>query len=340
MILYFGNMLSRHGYSPSFIESFTPKLQEKYEVVSVSNKKNMLLRLLHMASTLLHNRKNTDLVLIDSFSTKAFIYTYVIAVMCQLLKIPYIPILHGGAFQQRLSKSPKMSKKIFRHSYNNVSPSLFLKEVFETDGYDVIYIPNFITIENYHCKKRTTIRPRLLWVRAFHRIYNPQMAIKVLYELTKKYDNVELCMVGADKDGTLYDVKRLIKELGLEKQVKFTGFLPKNEWLELSREYDIFVNTTNFDNHPISVIEAMALGLPVVSTNAGGMPYLVKDGQDGLLVECNDIDAMIQKIVDLIENPDLAQKLAKSGRNKVEEFGWNKVKKEWFKIIDEIKKGN
>lgn len=336
MILYCGNMLSKHGYSPSFIELFSPKLQEKYEVISVSDKKNILLRLLHMSYTLFHNRKNVDLVLIDSYSSKAFLYTYVMAVICQWLNIPYIPILHGGAFQQRLSKSSKMSQKVFKYSYTNVSPSLFLKEVFETAGYDVTYIPNFIPIENYHFKKRMTIKPQLLWVRAFHKIYNPKMAIKVLDELTKKYDDVQLCMVGTDKDGTFNEVKKMVEELGLEKQVTFTGFLPQKEWLKLSEKYDVFINTTNFDNHPISVIEAMALGLPIVSTNAGGVPFLIDHLNDGLLVDLDNTKSMVLNIMHLIEDKVLVEKLTHNARRKVEEFAWNNIKYKWFEVIDEV----
>jgi len=79
-------------------------------------------------------------------------------------------------------------------------------------------------------------------------------------------------MVGPDKDSSLGEAKDLAKQLGVAESVTFTGVLPKAQWHQLSEKFDIFINTTNIDNMPVSIIEAMALGLPIVSTNAGGLP--------------------------------------------------------------------
>ena len=111
------------------------------------------------------------------------------------------------------------------------------------------------------------------------------MAIEVLKELKNTYPNAALCMVGPDKDGTQADVQQLIKRYQLHDSVEITGVLSKEDWHKKSEDFDIFINTTNVDNTPVSVIEAMALGLPVVSTNAGGLPYLINNGKDGILIE-------------------------------------------------------
>ena len=80
-------------------------------------------------------------------------------------------------------------------------------------------------------------------------------------------------MVGPDKDGSLEKTKQYAKEKGVLHRVRFTGGLSKTEWIELSKDYNIFINTTNVDNTPVSVMEAMALGFPVISTNVGGVPF-------------------------------------------------------------------
>jgi glycosyltransferase involved in cell wall biosynthesis len=138
-------------------------------------------------------------------------------------------------------------------------------------------------------------------------------------------------MVGPDKDGSLESTKKYTEELGLN--VVFTGKLPKEKWLELSHNYDIFINTTHIDNTPISVMEAMAMGLPVISTNVGGIPYLLEDKVDGLLVtDCDNI-AMANSIKYIIENPEIASKIIYSARAKVEFFDWNSVKKLWNNLL-------
>ncbi len=98
MILYAGNILSRFGYTPTFIETLTPKLSEYYKITAVSEKENKLLRLYDMVRSVFKNRKHLDLVLIDSYSVKAFWYTYLLSKICLLYNIPYVPILRGGGY--------------------------------------------------------------------------------------------------------------------------------------------------------------------------------------------------------------------------------------------------
>ena len=139
-------------------------------------------------------------------------------------------------------------------------------------------------------------------------------------------------MVGPDSDGTLKEVKKLVKLNKLN--VKFTGKLPKSEWITLAEDYNIFINTTNFDNTPVSVIEAMALGLTIVSTNVGGMPYLIENNEEGLLVEPNDAKAMAKAIINLFKNPDSAKRMSLNARQKVEQFDWEVVKHRWLDILE------
>ena len=139
-------------------------------------------------------------------------------------------------------------------------------------------------------------------------------------------------MVGPDSDGTLKDIKVMVQNLNLD--VKFTGKLSKQEWVALSKTYNIFINTTNFDNMPLSVIEAMALGIPVVSTNVGGMPYLIKNNDNGILVTPNNAKDMAEAVKHLIENEQSRQKIIKSARAKVEQFDWKHIKHLWFRTLE------
>lgn len=336
MIFYAGNILSKYGYTPTFIELLAPKLAELYEIKTVSEKKNQGLRMLDMIWSLLKNKSKIRLVLIDSYSMRAFWYTYILSKISHFLKIPYIPILRGGGYSDRLKKSPGHCRFIFSNSYKNISPSLFLQRIFENNGYEVDYIPNFIPIENYRFKKRNSVKAKLLWVRSFDKTYNPLLAVDILHRLKSKYPEAVLCMIGPDKDGTLKEVTDKSRELNLSDSLILTGRLSKKEWLQLSEDYDIFINTTNFDNHPVSVIEAMSLGMPVVTTDVGGLPYLIKDKTDGLLVPPGDAAVFTEMIEKLISDSELTGRLSENARKKSEEFDWENIRGKWISLIEPV----
>ncbi len=333
MILYLGN---KKSITPSNVDTLGEQLKESYDIVTCSEVPNKILRFIDMMRHIIKYKHTCKLLMVDTYSTWNFYYALMTAFFAKRYNIPYIPILHGGDLPKRLTKNPKMCHYLFADAATNVTPSIYLKEAFDKAGYNTTYIPNNIELDNYPYKERSNIKPKILYVRSFAKIYNTPMAIKVLQSLLEKYPDTTLCMVGPDRDGTLQETKKLAKELGVQKHVTFTGGMPKEEWIALSKEYDIFINTTNFDNLPVSIVEAMALGFPIVSTNVGGLPYLIEDGIDGLLVDKNDDEAMRQKIAELLKNPELCTKLSTNGRKKAQTYAWSHIKKQWDSIIKGI----
>ena len=332
-LLYLGNQLSKHGFNKTTIETLGLQLeQEGFGVYYASNKKSFPFRMLDMMWSVVLYRKQVSYILIDTYSTKAFWYAFLCSQLARFFNIKYIPILHGGDLPNRLKKNPMLCRVLFSNAYKNVAPSGYLKQAFEKEGFkNVIYIPNTIEIEKYEFKLRTELTPNLLWVRAFASIYNPKMAVKVLQQLQKQYPSATLTMVGPDKDGSLQTTKDFAKSLGIT--VNFSGQLTKEEWWELASKHDIFINTTHFDNTPVSVMEAMALGLPVISTNVGGIPFLLTNEQNALLVPDNDITAMTNAVLDLLENKPKNNLLITNARTFIEQMDWKLVKQSWVSIL-------
>ncbi|WP_431135854.1 glycosyltransferase family 4 protein [Psychroserpens mesophilus] len=339
-VLYIGNKLKNKKFNVSTILILGNLLEsEGYNVFYASSKTNKFFRLLDMCVSCIKYKNTANVVLIDTYSTQNFYYALIISQLCRILNLDYIPILHGGNLPERLKRSPLMSKMIFKHAKYNVSPSGFLKNAFQNYGYaNILHIPNTIKIDDYPFLLKKYDTPRLLWVRSFSKIYNPELAVKVLNTLRKEYPESELCMVGPDTDGSRQYVENLANSLNLT--VKFTGKLEKKDWIDLSKNYNIFINTTNFDNTPVSVIEAMALGLPIVSTNVGGIPYLIEDGVDGLLVEPNQVNEMNSAVVSLIKDFEKRKVLIENARKKAEKFDWNQVKLLWIKALNANKGDN
>ncbi len=332
-LLYIGNKLSSKGGTVTSIETLGMFLRkEGYTVYMASSKKNKALRLIHMQWAVVRYRNKVDVVLIDTYSTKNFHFAVAVGNLCRLFRIPYIPILRGGDLPARLKKSASQSWKLFNGAKTNVSPSGYLMAQFHEEGYsNLTLIPNSIEIVQYPFKHRNNISAKLLWVRSFAELYNPMLAVTLVQRLLEEGIDVSLCMVGPDKDGSLDRCKAFSEAHKLP--IMFTGKLEKAAWLELAAEYDIFINTTNFDNTPVSVIEAMALGLPVISTNVGGIPFLLDHQNDALVVAPNDVEQFVVSVQSLIRNPELVLTLTSTARAKVESFDWEKVKLRWEELL-------
>ncbi|MBL7849450.1 MAG: glycosyltransferase family 4 protein [Cyclobacteriaceae bacterium] len=274
-----------------------------------------------------------NVVVIDLYSTSAFYYGLVCSLACKMFGIHYIPILRGGDLPARWKRNPSFCRIIFSSAKWVVSPSKYLYSFFGEQGISNLqYIPNPVRLAICPFSVRALPRPRLLWVRSFHEIYNPLLAVEVFHELKKVYPNATLAMIGPAKDDTLEQCISFCKSKSLT-NVHFPGLMAKEAWIQRSAEYDIFINTARFDNIPVSVMEAMALGLPVVSTNVGGIPFLIDHGFNGLLVPSEDRKAMVDAVIQLCSDGTLALRLARNARATVEEFDEDRVYSQWQPIL-------
>ncbi len=333
-ILYVGNKLSAHGFTATSIETLGPLLaREGFVMRYTSEVKNKPLRLLDMLFQTLRYGRRSDYVLIDTYSTSNFWYAFAVSQLCRVLGVRYVPILRGGELPSRLRRSPRTSRMIFKNAYANVAPSQYLFHAFADAGFSrLVHIPNSIETAKYPFRERSSVGPKLLWVRSFAAIYNPEMALTVFAAMRQLYPDARLCMVGPDKNGYLGQIKQSAQRQGLS--VTFTGKLSKPEWTALAASYDLFINTTHFDNMPVSVIEAMALGLPVVSTNVGGIPFLLEHGRTALLVDDDDAAAMVGALQRLIAEPGLASGLAQNAARLVAGFDFDRIKQQWVRLLE------
>lgn len=331
-LLYIGNKLSAVGKTPTGIEILGPLLEaEGYTVRYASAEKRKLKRLLHMLYAIWYFRNSTDFVLIDTYSTSNFWYAYLCARWSRYLNLRYIPILHGGNLPTRVKRNPVLSRSLFGYAYRNVAPSNYLFTEFQDKGFPgLLKIPNPVPTTSIPYLKREKFSPRLLWVRSLADLYNPFMAVEVIANLMKEFPDATLCMVGPDA-GLLAATRQLADSL--RARVTFTGRLSKAEWMQLSQEYDFFINTSNIDNTPFSLLEAAALGLSIVSTNAGGIPYLFPDKVAALLVERNAAHEMADAIREAIAQPEATGKRADAARGVALSCDWQVVGAKWWEIL-------
>lgn len=330
-ILYIGNQQADRHSTPSLIDRLSPRLERRgYELITASGKKQLGLRALDMAITLGRHLGEVDRLLIDTYSTRAFHYAWIAGAWARKHQIPYYPILHGGNLESRMRRSPALCQRFFGRSQENILVSDFLAPAMKSRGFSYRVIPNGLDLECFPFLRREKARPRLLWVRAFSEIYQPGAALDLVQHLLPYYPDIHLIMVGPEKDGSLDYCKRRVKESGWEDKVEFTGPLTQQAWAARSQEADLFINTSRIDNMPVSLLEAMALGLPVVSLRTGGIPRMLVDGKEGALAD--DLPAMAEAIRKLIDQPAWFREMAEHGRRKAIQFGWPAIERQWEEI--------
>jgi glycosyltransferase involved in cell wall biosynthesis len=213
-------------------------------------------------------------------------------------------------------------------------PSGFLRDVFrETLNLEPIVIPNVSDLQQFRFRRRFPVQPKLLTTRNLEEMYNVDCVIQTFKEVGRHFPKSLLGIVGEGSQRKL--LERMVSDLGLNDYVTFYGRVEHAKIQDLYDQYDIYVNASNVDNFPGSILEAFASGLPVVSTGVGGIPYLVQDGVTGLLVQSNDYMAMAEKIIRLIREPDMAVRLAQKARDDCQKYSWEHVKTVLIPILEQ-----
>ncbi|MEL7625983.1 MAG: glycosyltransferase family 4 protein [Anaerolineaceae bacterium] len=337
-LLFIGNFLPAPRHNKNVWHFLAEKLAETgWSVITTSNEEHQLLRLVDMLLTIWRERRSYQVAHIDVFSGKAFIFAQLSTILLKWLKKPIILTLHGGGLPEFADKHHDSVNKVLMCADAVVTPSAYLQADFIQIRPDIILIPNPINTAEAIYRERKEAAPRLIWVRAFHQIYNPSMAVRVLYELQNEFPQIHLYMLGPDKgDGSLEEVLMLSDELGVRSKLQVLGHVPHDKvshWLNMA---DIFINTSNYDNAPSSLLEAMANGLCVVTTNVGGIPSMASDGVEAMLVEPKDFQAMASAITKILRDPSFANHLSANARRKAEQYNWTVILPQWERLLSSV----
>ena len=283
-------------------------------------------------------RGEIDLVVHQVFSGPAFAVTDAASLLCRALHLPQIFVLRGGALPEFAADRPGWVRRVMGRAQTIVAPSAYLARVFGQFpelAPRIRVIPNILDLAKYTYRLRLTVGPRLLWMRTFHEVYHPEMAVESLAELRRTHPAATLTMAGQEKG--LHDaVRALAQARGLAKAVRFPGFLGPQDKAREFAAHDIYLNTNRVDNMPVSVLEAGAFGLPVVATAVGGIPDLLTHGETALLVPDGDAVAMAAAVRRLLAEPALAARLSARGRALAEACGWDAVRPQWAALFQEV----
>jgi glycosyltransferase involved in cell wall biosynthesis len=293
-------------------------------------------RVLDMLWTCWRERHRYQVAAVDLYSGPAFFWARAVCWMLRQTGKPYILMLHGGNLPKFAARRPKLVRQLLASAAAVTAPSEYLRERMRPYWKDFQVLPNAIPIDAYafRIRRRAT---RLIWLRAFHEVYNPVMAVRALAVLKRDFSDIQLTMIGTDKgDGSLARTRQAAEQLGVMDRLTLLGGVQKKDVPEKLAGADVFLNTARIDNTPVSVLEAMASGLCVVSTDVGGIPYLVRAEQEALLVSPDNAEAMAEAVRRIIVDPQLSQRLCLNARRKVEQLDWAVVLPRWEKLLSSV----
>jgi len=273
--------------------------------------------------------------------------------------IPLIATYHGDAVADKLLQKPGeifhniIIKKVLNFSNVIVSPSKHIinqSPLLHLYKHKIVVIPNGINLKDFkiaypkeECKRKLRIPESdkvILFVGVLRPFKGVDVLIKAMQFVTEIFQNVQLIIIG---EGEMrLKLERLTKELKLERNIKFTGFVGEDLKPMYYKSADIFClpSITTQEIFGIVNLEAMACGVPIVASKVGGVPDVVKHGENGLLVPPRDPNALADAIIYLLENEDIRKKMGTKGKEIVENYAWEKIAEKYEKVYQSVLNDN
>ena len=264
----------------------------------------------------------------------------------KLKKKPLVATYHGDVIPSRKSIAYRSSvwiynavvRKVLDSADIIISPSEYYinESIFLGKYYDkIVSIPNGINLEDFdipyskeECREKLglpTDKKIILFLGVLHPKKGPDVLLKAMPRVLSKVPNTELVIAG---DGIMRrELEELSEKLGINDYVNFAGFIPENLKPLYYNSADVFCLPSIMTSESFGIVnlEAMVCSVPVVASKIGGVPDVVKDRENGLLIPPKDPDALADAIIYLLENEDVRKKMGKNAREKVKNYSWERI---------------
>lgn len=274
--------------------------------------------------------KGCDVVHVFSASYWSFLLAPVPAILlARLFGKRVILNYHSGEADDHLSSWGVLLYPFLSLVDQIVVPSEYLQRVFRKFGYEATVVRNIVDVVSFKFRPRAKITPRLLSIRNLAELYRVDNTILAFEIVKRNFPEASLVIAGYGAEESR--LRELVATRGIA-GVEFRGRVAPEEMPLLFDGADIFLNSSVIDNQPLSILEAFAAGLIVISTPVGDIPAMMKGGEAGQLVPCNDPQAMAAAIEATLNNQQLAQAMIAAARKEVLRYTWPKVRGAWLDV--------
>lgn len=246
---------------------------------------------------------------------------------------PVVVNYRGGFAGEFLDRQASWVRFSMRRAARLIVPSGFLHAVFAAHGMAADIVSNVIDTGRFGPGSDQSERsPTILVARNLEPIYDNASAIRAFAQVRARIPAAQLVVAGSGPE--MPRLKQLAESLNLGKSVRFTGRVDAADMPALYSGARVALNPSRVDNMPNSVLEALAAGVPVVSTRVGGVPYIVEHDKTALLVEAGDVTGMAEAIVRILTDPALAVRLRAAGIEAAQRYTWPKIKPVLFSVYE------
>lgn len=257
--------------------------------------------------------------------------------VAKIRRIPVTVNYRGGDAAEFFGRSFFWIRPTMWMSDQRLVPSGYLEQVFRRFGVSAEIVPNIIDLNRFTPRASESVRrdnPHLVIARNLEPLYDIGTALRAFAIIRKTRADVRMTIAGGGPERKA--LGELAYELGVAPFVRFTGRLDNDQIAQLFLDADLFLNSSLHDNMPISILEALATGVPIVSTNVCGIPFVVEHQKTAMLVPPRDPAAIAQAVLDLLENPALAEQLVRAGREVVQQYTWSRVAPRLFDVYSKL----
>ena len=311
------------------VEILQRKLREEGHTVDVFSTKASVWKRLVMLPKLRRTAKAYDVLHIHCCSGWGFLPAVLGVRAGNKLGKRVVLTYHGGGGETFFDKHPRLVQKYLTRTDANIVLSGFLAKVFEKHHLPYTIIPNIIELDASHFRRRETLWPCYICIRAHEELYNIPCILRAFQKVQKEIPDASLTLVGA---GSLHEsLVQQAKSMGL-KNVVFTGRVDNSQIFEFLDQADVMISAPKIDNMPVSLLEAMSAGVLVISSRVGGVPYMIEHQKSGLLFDAKELEnervrELEKTMLWAEEHQEECVKMIEAAKEEVKKYSWSHIRK-------------
>lgn len=303
--------------------------KETEYIADIYSLKGSMIKRIYWILKLIFLARKYDVLHVHACSDRGFLPAVVGGIVGYIHNKKTILTYHGGDADQFFSRKIKLVHKTLSKFDKVIVLSGFLKNIFDKYNLPCVVIPNIAEFDSNLYKAKVNIQPKFISVRHLRELYNIQCILRAFRLVKKQLPQATLTILG---DG---NQKELLQNWVSEhhiKDVDFVGAVPHDKMKDFLQQNDIFLSAPKADNMPMSILEAYNTGVLVISSNVGGVPYILNDNETGLLFESDDAEELSAKMIQAVENEQYTIEMIQNAYQSLDMYKWENIKDKLLEI--------